>query len=136
MGSAQKKRNTVTEIVKGVVMALGLTVLSVAILAAMIQNESVSEMSAGIWISVTVIVSVMVGTIFAAVRIGERNAVVCGITALGYAFVLLASGILFFDGDIRGAGSRLLTILVGAAIGCTISMKKSVKKPKWKMRSR
>lgn len=136
MGSAQKKRNTVTEIVKGVVMALGLTVLSVAILAAMIQNESVSEMSAGLWISVTVIVSAMVGTIFAAVRIGERNAVVCGITALGYAFVLLAFGILFFDGDIRGVGSRLLTILVGAAIGCTISMKKSVKKPKWKMRSR
>lgn len=136
MGSAQKKRNVALEIIKGIVVALVLTLLSVAILAALIQNESASEKSTDIWISVTAILSVMIGTLLSAVRIGEKNAVICGITALGYGFILLAIGILFFDGNIRGIGGRLLAILVGGAIGCAISMKKSDKRAKRKVRSR
>ena len=136
MGSAQKKLSTPREIVKGVALALVLTLISVAILSALIQNESLSVQSSHIWISATVIISVMAGAIVAAARAGQGNAIVCGITALAYGFVLLAVGILFFDGSVRGIGGRLLAILVGGAIGCVISMKKSIKRPKHKIRSR
>ena len=129
-------RNFVMEIVKGVLIALLIAVVSACVYAVLIQRQTVSESSTGVWMFVTLALASLIGCLISSGRIGEKRIIVCAITVAALFFVLLASGILFFDGSMRGLGGNLAAILIGAGISCLLSMKKPTKKVKIKRRSR
>ena len=129
-------RNFAMEIAKGALAALIIAVVSACVCAVFIQRQTVSESSSGIWVLITLALASFVGCLISSGRIGEKRIIVSAITAAVLFFVLLASGILFFDGSMHGLGGNLAAILIGAAISSLLSIKKSTKKVKIKRRSR
>jgi putative membrane protein (TIGR04086 family) len=129
-------RNFVTEIVKGVFIALLIAVASACVYGILIQRQTVSESSSGIWVIVTLALASLIGCLISSGRIGEKRIIVTAITAAVLYLVLLATGILFFDGSMRGLGVNLSAVLVGAGISCLLSIKRSSKKIKIKRWSR
>ena len=137
MGPKSKKvnRNFALEIGKGVILSVGIAIASACIYAYLIQRQTVSDSSISIWSFATLALAVLAGSLVSSGRIGEKRIVVSAITAAAFAFVFLASGILFFDGSVSSIGINLIAIMIGAAISCLLSVKKPAKKMKIKRRS-
>jgi len=136
MGTKTKNRKPVAEVAKGILLAVIFTVISAAVYAILIQNQTVSEAGLGIWRSVTLGAAAMIGCLLAAGRIGEKRLVYSLITGGVFAFVLLAVGIVFLDGTITNIVGNVVAILIGSGISCLKAMKKPSKKLKFKIRSR
>ena len=136
MCAKPKSRSPVMEMSKGVILSIMIILISAAIFALLIHNQTVPDSASGIWRYVTIGVAAFTGCVFGASRIGEKSLIFNAITVGVLVFVFLAVGILFFDGTIRGIGGTLISALAGGAISTLIAMKKPARKTKFKMRSR
>ena len=137
MGSKTKAthRNFVMEIGKGVLAALVIAVISACVFAFLVERQSAAETSIGIWGYATLTLASLVGSLISSGRIGEKRVIVCAVMAAVFAFLLLLTGILVFDGNMHGLGGNLVSILIGAGISSLLSMKKPGRKVKIKRRS-
>lgn len=136
MCAKPKTKKPAAEIVKGVILSLMITTVSAAIFAILIHNQTASEAASGIWRIGTIGIAALFGCLFGAGRIGEKSAIYCAIITGVFFFILLAIGILFFDGGVKGIGGNLISAMVGGVISCFIMMKKPARKTKFKIRSR
>lgn len=138
MGSKQKTRSGsyALEIGKGILLAVLIATLSAGVYAFLIHRGTAPEGSTTIWSFATLAVATLLSCLISSGGIGEKCAVVCGITAAAFAFVLLAIGILFFDGGVQGLGGNIAAIAVGGLAACLLKAKKPSSKVKFKKRSR
>ena len=137
--SAKQTTNTrrVTALVgRGVLIAAAVTILSAAGLAALILGERIPQSALGPVVFVIITISTGLGTLFAAKPSVGKSAIITGTTGLVYFFLLMASGILFFDGHLKNVGIHLLAILIGAAVGTLLVLRKKGSRRKFKLRSR
>lgn len=136
MCAKPKTRSPVIELSKGVVLSILIILASAAIFALLIHNQTVTVGAGGIWRYTTVAIAALAGCVFGTNRIGEKPLIFNAIIVGALLFILLATGILFFDGTIHGIGGTLISALVGGVISTMIAMKKPIRKKKFKIRSR
>lgn len=121
-------------------MGLGASILCALILALvtafMITSEKVNEESMQYFTYIILCVSSLVGALIAGKRTGSKYALSTGSTALSFAFALVGTGILFFNGGFHNLLSNTLAILVGGVIACTICITSKPNKRSRKIRNR
>lgn len=81
-------------------------------------------------------VAIFVGAMAAMKLTGKAPALVGGISVAIYLFILLATNILFFQGDISDIWSTLLAVVLGCIFACTLCMAKPRKKKYKKIHNR
>lgn len=108
----------------GVAIGVLLSVMSSLLLAVgtagLITNEKLSEGGIHYFALLITLISGMVGGLVAGKIVGSKYAVVTGLTGLVYLLVLIAVGILFFDGGFNMLWTSTAAIAVGAAASCVL----------------
>ena len=111
----------------GVLVSLGVMLLSAGLLVFMISKGSLQESSIGYAALVVLLLSSALGASMAA-GITERKKMFTGIiTALTYGICLLACTALFFGGQYQGVGVTMLVILAGGVLPALIGNKEKKK---------
>ena len=119
----------------GVLVSLGIMLLSVGLLAFMISKGSLQESSIGYAVLAILLLSSALGASMA-VGITEKKRLFTGIvTTLAYGLCLLACTALFFGGEYQGVGVTLLVLLAGGILPALIGSKEKKRfKGVWKNR--
>ena len=121
-------------------IGLGASVLSAilfaSIVALMISSEKISEESMQLFTYITLCVSSLIGALIAGKRTAGKYALSTGSTAISFAFALIATGILFFNGGFHNLLLNTLSILIGGVIACTICITSKPNGRRRKMRNR
>lgn len=130
-----KKSTGRSAVITGLIIGLATQLLSVALIAYLIYNESV-EMTFGIDMAYLVLtISTALGGTVAARKSGKQIAVTAAI-AIGLNTLFLAAiSILVFGGFGNSALPGLLCILIGYLLSCAICITKGKKSRKRKMRA-
>ena len=117
----------------GVGIAIAISLLLSMGLASLVLKGTASMDEPGIYVFLIRALSVFMGSFLATVIVKEKHLQVIGIVAAGYLLVLLAGGIIFYDGSFHNFGTGMLSSLVGGAISCLIKViprKKGYRLPK------
>lgn len=116
----------------GSVVSLVLSVILAMIVAALIVNERIGESAIKYISPIIVLIATMAGCIIGAGLVGEKLAVVSGITGVVYLLILIGTGILFFDGGFHNLWTSILSIIVGCVSSCAICIRGKGSKTKRK----
>lgn len=121
-----RKSNRNTKLIGGAV-GIGLAVLLSALLTALLTNMVISgsfqEQNAPVAIFLIRTLSALVGGFVAATIAEGKTLPIIGIVGLGYLVVLIAIGIIFYDGSFNGFLGGLLSTIIGCALACGIKLK-------------
>lgn len=101
--------------VAGIILSIGFTSL--------VMNGIVKESAFKIIIFLIRVIAIIVGTVTGAKLAKENILVIAGIIALGFILLLLAFGIIIYEGSFRHFGAGIASVLTGAVIGYLISLK-------------
>lgn len=93
-----------------------ITLLGTALLAKLLDGETIQWEAVGYGILIMVMLSAMLGCITAMKKIKRQNGMVCLLSGLTYWGILLAITALFFGGQYEAMGVTLLLIVGGS--GC------------------
>lgn len=121
-----RKSNKNTKVLGGAIgigLAVLLSVLLSALLANLVISGSLQEQNASIAIFLIRTLSVLVGGFVAATISEGKTLPIIGIVGLGYLAILIAFGIIFYDGFFKGFLGGLLSAFVGCALACAIKLK-------------
>ena len=121
----------------GVLVGLGLTITGSITAAWLLYKETVNMDSAGHLVMGIIFLSGIGGGIISVKKAKEKKILVSVIAGLVIYLMLLALGILFFDGSIKGAGETML-LMVGASISAALvgtNRNHKVKRPHHPMRT-
>jgi len=122
----------------GVSIAIGIGVCLLVSLGAaagaagLVLSNKIREEHLSIVANTILFLSCLAGNITAAKLVGKKTAIVCGLVALGYIFVLGSINILLFEGELGGIGSGLLIILAAYGGSCLIALPKKSKHRRYK----
>lgn len=124
--SAHRKANGNTKVVGasiGIGLAVLLSILLSALLANLVIGGSFQEQNASVVIFLIRTLSVLVGG-FVATAISEGKPLpLIGIVGIGYLMILIAIGIVFYDGSFKGFLGGVLSAFIGCALACAIKLK-------------
>ena len=125
----QSKRTQSTKWEFGYCVGIGIgitVIISVALLSLishLILKGSISEEKSGIYIVVTRIISVLLGSLMGA-RISNKKPLPIMMTISGgYLFLLLCVAIVVYDGAFKNVLVGIMSIFAGCAIACMIKLK-------------
>ena len=120
--TATANRSTISAIGIGVAISAILTGALSALLTSLVINGTTSENNAGIFVFMIRAISVLLGCLAGSSLVEGKMLITIGCTALGYLILLLAIGIIAYDGSfenfIGGAGS----VLSGGLASCIIKL--------------
>lgn len=130
----EKGTSTGQQIGIGVLIAVVATVIFASVIALLIIQEVLPESAVTVLCFVGLLVSSFAGCIFTGKRSVSKVAIYSGITAGIYIALMLAIGIVIFDGELEGVLPNTVSILVGYGVACAlcISRAKSGHKRKWR----
>ena len=103
----------ITGLAAGVLLSLAITLVGAAILAKLIDAESLREENIGYSIMILLILSSAIGAMVALLKIRRRNLLVCMISPVLYWISLMTTTALFFGGQYSAAAETLAVILGG-----------------------
>lgn len=133
----RRTKSTMSDVSTGVLLGVGvcllLTLLGSIVLTWMIHAEALQSVAVGYGVICVLLLSSLVGTWIASVKVNRFRAQVCLITAVGYYVVLLAMTALFFGGRYQGMGVTAVVVILGCIIAILIGLK-SQKGKKMKIR--
>lgn len=125
-------QNKQFSLVAGVVIGVGISVVVALAIAAgvagLVLNERLAEESMQIAALGILFLSGFTGSVIATKLIGGMPAIACGAVNLVLFLVLVGINMLFFDGQMGGIASNLLTLLASSGVSCLISLKKKKRK--------
>ncbi len=98
----------------GACVSIAITLLSIWILAKMLDAGMLSWERTGYGVMILLIVSAFFGTITSKVKIKRRTAMVCTLSGLIYFGILLSITALFFGGQYEAVGETAMLILAGS----------------------
>ena len=120
----------------GTVAAIVTTLLCAAIAAMLIVNGKITENKMKYFAFGILLLSAFIGT-FVSCKSAENKLIQrCGIVALVYAFLLVSTAILIFDGSFANVGISILMILFGCLGTCLICMRQGKRKVNKRVRIR
>ncbi len=133
---ANKEKSMPGSIAVGTAVSIMVTFIAAAILAMLIENSNLSPETMGYGVFVLLMVSSVVGAIFASIQFGLKKMIVSILTAICYFISLLCITALFFDGIYKGVPVTALVVIAGGIIAGFVPTKqgKSVKNRKRKKR--
>lgn len=97
----------------GTTASLGITALSIAMLANLLEKESVSWEAAGYGIMATLILSSFIGAKVSWLKIKHQKVIVSMMSGLLYYGILLSITALFFGGQYEAVGVTFLLVSAG-----------------------
>ncbi len=107
----------------GIAVAVIISVVLTALTAHFVLNEKVGESSVSLILFVVRFLSAGIGGLVGTSLSKEKLLPVIGVITGGYLLVLLATGIIFFDGSFHQFGSGLISVLSGGAGAGAIRLK-------------
>ena len=111
-------KGTASSMPIGIGIGTAVSAIATGILATaltwLVLKRKISETSIGYFVLGIILLSSVVGSLVAAVKIKRRWMFVCCLTGVMYYLILLASTAVFFGGNYRGIGVTGLAVLVGA----------------------
>lgn len=114
------ERSMATGVAIGVLLSVMISLLLAMGTAGLITNEKLSEGGIHYFTLIITLISGMVGGLVAGKIVGSKYAVVTGLTGLVYLLVLIAVGILIFDGGFNMLWTSAVAIAVGVSISCVL----------------
>lgn len=119
----------------GVSASLLITVLGAALIAKLVDRETIGEGSIGYGILIVMILASWLGSLVSYGRIKRRRAVVCLAAGGIYFLVLLSFTALFFGGEYSGVGVTALLIFCGSMLAVLPGLRQNRggKRPKIKI---
>lgn len=109
-------------------VSLGITLLSSAVLALLVDREKLSWDTVGYWVMAVLLVSSFAGSATACRTIKRRKGIVSLASGAAYYAVLLGITALFFGGQYEAVGVTALLILSGSISAALISTTKRTRK--------
>lgn len=107
----------------GTLLGMGITIAGAMIGAAMISRGTIPEQGIGYCSAAIILISSILGPVYAAGLIKHRRVYVCAITSLIYYGALLAITALFFGGQYKGMGVTALLVAGGCGVSILMGMK-------------
>ncbi len=107
----------------GVGVAMLLSLVLSALLTKLVIGGSLKEQSASLGIFLIRALSVLVGGFIAATISEGKILPTIGIVGLGYLAILVAFGIVFYDGSFKGFLNGVLSTFIGCGLACAIKLK-------------
>ncbi|MBR4109900.1 MAG: TIGR04086 family membrane protein [Oscillospiraceae bacterium] len=121
-GSARK--NTFgSGIAIGLILSVVISVMLSMLLAVLVINERVGENTIEYLTPLITLLASFIGCVVAGKQVEEKLAIVIGATGTIYLFLLIGSGILFFDGGFHNLWTSFLTVAVACALSCAICIR-------------
>ena len=115
-------------IASGAAIAVVITVLMNIGLTSLVINGQIAESDTAFIVFIIRAVSVMIGGMIASALAKEKILITIGITAIGYLLIVVALGIIFYDGSFRNFISGVISVAVGAVCACVLRLKTPRKK--------
>lgn len=131
--TSSAKVTEVSAIGIGVAAATIISVLLAAGLTSLVMNGTVGETAAGPYIFIIRTVASAIGCLVGTMLMKGKYLLVAGSIALGNLAVLVAMGIILYEGSFNNILSGLLSVLLGGVIACFVVLK-PLKKSKHKVR--
>ncbi len=107
----------------GIGIAMILSVMLSAGATSLVMKGSIQESAFSIFAFFVRAIAILVGALIGTQLIKEKCLLTIGIIALGYLILLLALGIVVYDGSFRGFGMGVISVITGGAIGCIVRLK-------------
>ena len=104
----------------GAIISLVMSVLLTVALTNLILKGSVEDKTADIFIFAIRTLSVLLGCVAGSLLTDGKLLQVIGLSALGYLLILLATGIVLFDGSFQGFWIGILSVIMGAVVAILI----------------
>ena len=120
--SVDKKRNMVTCVGIGTLVSLIISVLLSVVLTSLIGKGSLNENQL-LDVFLIRMIAVLIGGILGAEISNQKPLPVIGVISAAYLLVLLAIGILLFNGTIRNFGISTLSVFAGMICALVIKLK-------------
>lgn len=120
---AKQKMNDITGIVIGTIVSIIICILAIAGMSKMLLSGKIGEASIEIGINAVVMISAFLGCLLTNGLTGKAvlNNIISTITLL---CILFLSAFLV-DGAFKNVLWRMVSVMVGSLVSCTISLKKS-----------
>lgn len=115
-------------IAAGAAIAVVITVLMSIGLTSLVINGQIAESDTAFIVFIIRAVSVMIGGMIASALSKEKILITIGITAIGYLLIVVALGIIFYDGLFQNFVSGMISVAVGAVCACVLRLKTPRKK--------
>lgn len=135
-GMDRKKLPFGAATVLGVAAAIVISIICALVISLLVMNGHMSEGTITYFACGTQLLSALLGTLIAGKAVGEKYALVCGVTALIYCFILVAAAILCFDSAFGNAAFGIFMMLIGCAASCLICTRQGGRKTRRKVYSR
>ena len=119
----------------GALFSVGATLVLTAVLAKLVEGETIPQEKIGYGIMVILVLSAFTGSMAAFGRIKRQRLLVCGLSGAIYFAVLMSMTALFFGGQYSAVGTTALLILLGSAAAALLGLKqgRGVKRKKIKV---
>ena len=108
----------------GILFSMAVTLVLTAVLAKLVEAETVPQGKIGHGVMVILVLSAFVGALSAFSRIKRQRLMVCGLSGVVYFGVLMSMTALFFGGQYSSVGVTALLILLGSAAAALLGLKK------------
>ena len=103
--------------------ALGASVVLTALVSVLVLNGSIKENGSAYAVFAIRALSVAIGALIGTGLAEEKLLPVIGVITAGYILILLAFGIVLFDGSFYRFGAGLMSSIIGGAVAAIIRLK-------------
>ena len=107
----------------GVVAAILITMILSTLVTFLIINENIDAYSMGYYAFGIVLIASFIGCVISGKLIMERVAILSGAVALVYLLMIVAIGVLFFDGSVAGVWTRLVAVAISGVVSCAFCIR-------------
>lgn len=109
----------------GAVVSLGVTILSAALLAKLVDSEMLAEENIGYGIILLLLAASFTGAMTSYIRIKRQRVLVCLLSGVVYFAMLLSITALFFGGQYDAVGVTAILVLGGSAAAALLGLRDS-----------
>ena len=100
----------------GATVNLGITLLSVGLIAKLVEGEGIAESQIGYAVMIMLMASAFLGALTAARKIRRQRLLVCALSGLVYFGILLGITALFFGGQYEAVVATCLLVMGGSML--------------------
>lgn len=107
----------------GAAGSLAMTIILTAVLAKLVEAETMPVENIGYGIMALLVISSFAGAMIAFGRIKRQRLMVCGVSGVIYFAVLMSITALFFGGQYSAVGVTALMVLAGSAVAALLGLR-------------
>lgn len=133
--TSSKRITEVPAVIIGVMVSLLFGIALTLGLTSLLTNGMFDEAGVENWIFVIRTVACVIGCLVGMTLIKKNRLLIAGAIALGYIVILIAIGIVAYDGSFNNILSGAMSVLMGGALSC-LTVLKPLKKSKYAVRYR